>query len=213
MPLPGATPRCSTSTSDRSAATSTHRSAARWDKVFSEICSHIDRASAVQDHVRDHVADYVVTHVVLIDGILLQRREVAEITGNPCTRPAPGEAGTSALRHGNPEWRIKKSVRSQRGTPGGPGEARRPPTLRQGRRFASMSPDRWGLAPVKSLSLFPTVRGSPRELDVVPQLPPPAAIDSTTVAEHYGAVVYAREKRRLARRELSQFPIPMELWT
>ena len=27
-----------------------------WDKVFSEICAHIDRSSAVQDHVRDHVA-------------------------------------------------------------------------------------------------------------------------------------------------------------
>jgi hypothetical protein len=40
-----------------------------WDKVFSEICAHIDRASAVQDHVRDHVAGYVVTHVLLIDGI------------------------------------------------------------------------------------------------------------------------------------------------
>jgi hypothetical protein len=30
-----------------------------WDRVFSEICRHIDRNSAVQDHVRDHVADYV----------------------------------------------------------------------------------------------------------------------------------------------------------
>src|SRR2546421_232209 len=40
-----------------------------WDKVFSEICAHIDRNSAVQDHVRDHVADYVTVHVLLIDGV------------------------------------------------------------------------------------------------------------------------------------------------
>lgn len=40
-----------------------------WDKVFAEICEHIDRNSAVQDHVRDHVADYVVTKVKLIDGV------------------------------------------------------------------------------------------------------------------------------------------------
>jgi hypothetical protein len=40
-----------------------------WDAVFSEICAHINRASAVQDHVRDHVDDYVVTNVVLLDGV------------------------------------------------------------------------------------------------------------------------------------------------
>src|SRR5262245_57603479 len=40
-----------------------------WDKVFSEICAHIDRSSAVQDHVRDHVADYVAINVILINGV------------------------------------------------------------------------------------------------------------------------------------------------
>jgi hypothetical protein len=40
-----------------------------WDKVFSEICAHINRNSAVQDHVRDHVEDYVAVHVLLIDGV------------------------------------------------------------------------------------------------------------------------------------------------
>ena len=40
-----------------------------WDKVFSEICAHIDRGSAVQDHVRDHVEDYVTVHVILVDGV------------------------------------------------------------------------------------------------------------------------------------------------
>jgi len=40
-----------------------------WDKVFSEICAHINRNSAVQDHVRDHVAEYVTTHVILVDGV------------------------------------------------------------------------------------------------------------------------------------------------
>jgi hypothetical protein len=40
-----------------------------WDKVFSEICAHISRNSAVQDHVRDHVAQYVAVHVILVDGV------------------------------------------------------------------------------------------------------------------------------------------------
>ena len=41
-----------------------------WNKVFSEICAHIDRSSAVQDHVRDHVAEYVAIHVIEIDGVV-----------------------------------------------------------------------------------------------------------------------------------------------
>src|SRR4051794_11647731 len=37
-----------------------------WNKVFAEICAHINRNSAVQDHVRDHIDDYVVLRVVEI---------------------------------------------------------------------------------------------------------------------------------------------------
>ena len=40
-----------------------------WDLVFSEICAHVRRDSAVQDHVRDHVSQFVATNVVLIDGV------------------------------------------------------------------------------------------------------------------------------------------------
>jgi hypothetical protein len=35
-----------------------------WDKVFADICRHINRNSAVQDHVRDHVDDYVIVHAL-----------------------------------------------------------------------------------------------------------------------------------------------------
>src|SRR5262249_60160409 len=37
-----------------------------WDKVFSEICAHIDPSSAVQDHVRHHSEDYAPPTVILI---------------------------------------------------------------------------------------------------------------------------------------------------
>jgi hypothetical protein len=40
-----------------------------WNKVFSEICAHIDRSSAVQDRVRNHVAEYVAIHVIEVDGV------------------------------------------------------------------------------------------------------------------------------------------------
>lgn len=41
-----------------------------WDRVFADICRHLDRGSAVQDHVRDHVDDYVAVCVVITDGEL-----------------------------------------------------------------------------------------------------------------------------------------------
>ena len=65
-----------------------------WDKVFSEICAHIDRSSAVQDHVRDHVEDYVTTHVLLIGGVPATAR-VTGPTANRSTNSATGP-GTSA---------------------------------------------------------------------------------------------------------------------
>src|SRR5690606_23777610 len=54
-----------------------------WDKVFSEICEHINRNSAVQDHVRDHVEDFVATNVTVVDGTL--------VAANRCGRPRPLE--------------------------------------------------------------------------------------------------------------------------
>ncbi len=41
-----------------------------WNKVFAEICEHLSRDSAVQDHVRDHVGDFVATNVVVINDVL-----------------------------------------------------------------------------------------------------------------------------------------------
>ena len=39
-----------------------------WDKVYAEICQHVDRGNVVQKHILTHLFDYVVTHTVLIDG-------------------------------------------------------------------------------------------------------------------------------------------------
>jgi hypothetical protein len=177
-----------------------------WDKVFSEICAQIDRASAVQDHVRDHVADYVVTHVLLIDGVPCSG-EGGRICGRPlhqipwrrpCWYVCPR---TGILR------RVKVPVRSRQGKL----KREDPP------RFVRVSDSlqchlvdgAWHLVSVKPL---PMVREGCRERDVVLDRPV-ATIDSPMARQHYGADVYAAVKRRLARRELSQFRIPVELWT
>lgn len=41
-----------------------------WDKVYSELCSGIDRRSTVQQHIHQHIDDFVVRKVVEIDGEL-----------------------------------------------------------------------------------------------------------------------------------------------
>jgi hypothetical protein len=41
-----------------------------WAAVHADICRHLDRNSAVQDHVRDHVADFVAVNVTIIGGEL-----------------------------------------------------------------------------------------------------------------------------------------------
>lgn len=41
-----------------------------WNKVHSEIASHLRVDSAVQSHVLDHLRDYVAIHVLVIDGEL-----------------------------------------------------------------------------------------------------------------------------------------------
>ncbi len=89
-----------------------------WDKVFSEICAHIDRASAVQDHVRDHVAGYVATHVILIDGI-------------PCNGEGGWDYGRPLYQTFWRRWYVCPRTRILRRVkaPGARDETRRSPTM------------------------------------------------------------------------------------
>ena len=114
-----------------------------WDKVFSEICEHIDRSNPVQDHVRDHVEQYVVRNVLLVDGVACN-----------------GEGGYDYGKPlGETRWRL------------------------------------WYVCPRTGL------------LDkLVKNMTP---IEGR---QQYGAEVYATAVRRLARRELRQYPIPDRWW-
>ncbi|HEY5759090.1 MAG TPA: hypothetical protein VIU34_24860 [Steroidobacter sp.] len=42
-----------------------------WDKVFSEICSGIDRRNTVQQHIHQHIDDFIATRVEIRDGELV----------------------------------------------------------------------------------------------------------------------------------------------
>jgi hypothetical protein len=174
-----------------------------WNKVFSEICDHIDRDSVVQDHVRDHVAEYVITHVLLIDGVPCYN-DGGNDHGQPLAA-VPWRRWYVCPRTGL-LWRIKPHARA----------GRRPPPTDDTPRFVRVSDSiqcrliggAWHLV---RLCPLPLVRSGRFERDAVlgsrvQDISPEAA------REQYGALVYAVEKRRLARRELSQYPIPAELW-
>jgi hypothetical protein len=179
-----------------------------WDKVYSEICAHISRNSAVQDHVRDHVDDYVNTHVILIDGV-------------PCH-------GSGGKAYGWPlhemqgmryrPWyvcprtgllRRMKFARKKRQHP--PQQAARPMYIPVGDTLQCRFYDScWHLVTVKPL---PDIMNLARckAVDILLHRPV-KNMTPEQARKQYGAAVYGVATRRLARRELRQFPIPIEFW-
>ena len=177
-----------------------------WDKVFSEICARIDRSSAVQDHVRDHVEDYVHRQVILVDGV-----------------PCDGEGGCC---YGRPlremrwiRWYVcprtgllRRNAVAPRRRPT-PVQGGEPPKLIQvGKGLQCRFLDgAWHLVAFERLPKPLANRLCCRDTDVLLGLP----VSRLTPVEarlRYGAEVYAATKRRLARRELSQYPIPVRWW-
>jgi hypothetical protein len=174
-----------------------------WDKVFAEICAHVDRDSAVQDHVRDHVDQYVARHVILIDGV-------------PCC----GEGGWN---YGRPlhemrwtPWYVCPSTGLLRRIKPRPRRNRPEPRLNSAPIYVRVD-DRlqchrvdgaWYLVELKP---WPSNLALSRARDVFLDVPL-SLLSPDTARKRYDALVYATAFRRLARRELSQFPIPEALW-
>ena len=177
-----------------------------WDKVFSEICAHIDRNSAVQDHVRDHVADYVAVHVLLIDGV-------------PCNGEGGWHYGKPLHQLGYRLWyvcprtgllrRVKRTSRKRQRRPK---EESPPQYIPVGKTLQCRFFDgAWHLVGLKPLPTPYSHREHCTDIDVLLNLPA-AQLSVPEARRHYGAEVYAVAKRRLARRELRQYPIPVRWW-
>lgn len=169
-----------------------------WNKVFSEICAHINRNSAVQDHVRDHVDDYVATHVVSIDGVLFYGHgwyhgrplhELAWVGWYVCPR-------TGILRRNKAFRRYKKKAPSQ--------EVSYPPVNMGDTLQCRFFGGAWHLVTLEPLPLMPSHK---RVLNR-----PVTEISEEMARKHYGKAVYAVAVRRLSRRELRQYPIPVDAW-
>ena len=175
-----------------------------WDKVFSEICTHINGNSAVQDHVRDHVEDYVVVHVLFIDGV-------------PCNGEGGWHYGRPLREMGWKPWyvcprsgllrRVKSSGRKR---PHRPKKEEPPRYIRVGDSLqCRFIENGWHLVTLKPLPLVDRHRLGCDEIDILLKRSV-ANINPREAQEQYGAEVYAVAKRRLARRELRQYPIPSQ---
>lgn len=177
-----------------------------WDMVFSEICANINRNSAVQDHVRDHVEAYVTTGVILIDGI-------------PCD-------GTGARTYGTPlhelryrPWyvcprsgllrRVKVPGRKRPHAPKPEAPPRYIP-VNEGRQCRFLD-GAWHLITLKPLPTPPFYRERSTDVDILLNVPI-RRLTPTEARMHYGGEVYAVARRRLANRELRQYPIPIRWW-
>ena len=169
-----------------------------WDKVFAEISPHINRNSVVQDHVRDHVDGYVATHIVLIDGVPCSGKE--RFYGQPISElPWIGWyvcPRTGLLRKNASFRRYKK-------------KAPKPPAATAPVRVSDhlqchFVEGAWHLVTLEPL---PALLAS----DVLLRRPA-KEIPAEEARKRYGAAVYAAAKRRLSRRELRNYPIPVDVW-
>jgi hypothetical protein len=174
-----------------------------WNKVFSEICTHISRDSAVQDHVRDHVFDYVATNVMLIDGV-------------PCSGEGDrlyGKPLMSWFRRTSfyvcPVSGILKRVKRLAKPQGGNRPAKVAPTFIKLGKFQQLRliDGAWHLVNLKA---FPEMPAFSTDRDILLDRPV-ANMDRAQVVETYGAARYATALRRLTREELKSYPIPIDL--
>jgi hypothetical protein len=178
-----------------------------WDKVFSEICTHIDRNNAVQDHVRDHVEDYVTVNVVLIDGVPCSG-EGGRAHGRPLARLYWGRRWYVCPRTGLLR-RIEGQSRKSRGRVVVPAAPRyvRLDASSQCRNIEGS----WYVVDLKPLPEPHRLRDKSHEIDVLLNRRV-SAISMEEARAAYGAAVYAVGARRLSRRELPHFPVPRDWW-
>jgi hypothetical protein len=176
-----------------------------WDKVYAEICAHIDRNSAVQDHVRDHVDGYVAVNVVEIDGVLCWGGGDWGRYGTPLTQLY------GRIWYVCPRTGLLRRIRHvrRRFKPPAPPPIRYIPMGKglQCRRIDGV----WHVVTLRPLPQPEEKRTHYSEMDVVLNCPIAALVDAEAIKQ-YGHPVYAIAKRRLLKKELSQYPIPRAEW-
>jgi hypothetical protein len=172
-----------------------------WDKVYSEICRHVDRGNVVQKHILTHLFDYVVTKTVLVGGEPCRGEAYGRSYGEPLR--------TSARRH---RWYVcPKSglLRKSRYVPCRRESPALPRTVRLNNKQVCVR--RGGFWELISVVLV--ARAEPAEVpayDEVLRLYVENPCRPAAKALHLGRSCYAVERRTLSRKELLALPIPVE---
>jgi hypothetical protein len=176
-----------------------------WDKVYSEICRHVDRGNVVQKHILTHLFDYVVTCTVLIDG-------------QPCRGESHwGHRYGEPLRtsHRRHRWYVCPKSGLLRKSKYIPYDWRKKPepprTVKLNNKQVCVERGgKWELITVALVEKW-----APEEVPAYDKVLQrhvedrgPATPDSM---EDYGRARYAVSRRVLSRKELLALPIPIDL--
>ncbi len=173
-----------------------------WNKVYSEICQHVDRSNVVQKHVLTHLFDYVVRDTVLVNG------EPCRADGRRSWYRDGPSLRTSSIRH---QWyvcpksgllRRSRYVPYQHKAPTPPRQV----VLNKAQRCVLLN-GQWELVTVVPMADAQNAGG----YDVVRKRHASGwQHDRALAAAFYGEPVYAVSRRVLARSELRNLPIPIE---
>lgn len=173
-----------------------------WDKVYSEICKHIDRGNVVQKHILTHLFQYVAVHVELIDGELYEKPHqhhygYSLLRGRYCWYVCPK---TGLLKRAKPEPQRKRRKST---TPG------RLLVWMSAYQFVLQRKDGLQLVMVKPI---PEPQGysnqRPTVFDVLFRVKVPSW-DDGRLAGFYGKKVYAVAVRTLRQAELKDLPVTL----
>lgn len=169
-----------------------------WDKIYSEICRHVDRGNVVQKHILTHLFEYVVTDVILIDG-------------KPCH-------GASGWKYGAPlhetdygqQWYVCPKSGLLRQSRLAPRRRKKSEPVRRvvlsRTQMCLYLKGQWQLVTVRPMP----VPGQPPGFDVVLNCSTGSYDFPSRAVSIYADRVYAVERRTLSRREALQYPIPID---
>jgi len=171
-----------------------------WNKVYSEICQHVDRGNVVQKHILTHLFEYVVVHTVLIDGEPCRGDAYARGYGEPLR--------TSSRYH---RWYVCPKSGLLRKSKYVPHTRKRPVPPRRvvlnKSQICLFIGGQWELVTVAPL---PGLCSQHRAFDVILKRHMSAWGGDSEASRYYGAAVYAVSRRPLSRKELRTMPIPIE---
>jgi hypothetical protein len=173
-----------------------------WDKVYSEICKHVDRGNVVQKHILTHLSDYVVTNVILIDGQPCRGEAYARLYGEPLR-----------ITHWRDQWYVcPKSglLKRSRYIPYGRKRLDPPRHLKlNNKQLCILGNGRWELVTV-ALVVQPLAEVAPDYAVILQeQLEDRSEREAKSVRFHRGNK-YVICRRLLRRKELLTLPIPIE---